>query len=537
MIRILYAVLLSALFVARCTMDSDTIAGSKGGSETTNGVTASVVLPDGRPAAGVRVRLRSSDYTVSVIDPGRRANAAIDTVTDSSGTFFIDSIEPGSYRIEVSDLDSSAILFELSLSGNDTVDLGVGTLTPFAVVDGRVDTTGAGGVQYYAQVVGLERLIPVAASGHFRIDDLPAGTHTVCIVTTSDTMASATTSVSLAAGETERIPLLPGWRYHTLLTVNPAAAGGAIIDTITGHPLLVRLDITTFDFTQATSDGQDVRFVKPDGTMLPLEIEYWNAAGEKAALWIRLDTLYSGSAPQLLHMFWGNESVQFAAHGRAVFDTALGYRGVWHMGATGRDATPLRNDGVVQGARDTVGVIGRASAFDGIDDIVDIGDPVDGSLDFGYKSFSFSVWVYVTNTMTTTDILWYKGGQDTTEAGYTLGLGSGMWKGKVADGTSKISIDFGSVTDFAGEWTYLAAVVDREASMFRLYANGLPADSADISALGSLSSNYDAAIEGPGRLLNGLVDEVRMQTGALSPEEVRIIYENLKPGSAFAAFP
>ena len=77
---------LPALFFA-CSIGD--IAGSKGGSETTNGVYACVLNPDGKPAAGSAVRLRKSDY---VSQPSMLAKKTIDRkelITDSTGSFLI----------------------------------------------------------------------------------------------------------------------------------------------------------------------------------------------------------------------------------------------------------------------------------------------------------------------------------------------------------------------------------------------------------------------------------------------------------------
>ena len=88
-----------ALFFA-CS-PGDRIAGSKGGSETTNGITACVYRPDGVPAAGSIVRLRRSDYVSRTDALSTMAPDRSDAATDDQGRFSIATIEPGAYCIEV----------------------------------------------------------------------------------------------------------------------------------------------------------------------------------------------------------------------------------------------------------------------------------------------------------------------------------------------------------------------------------------------------------------------------------------------------
>src|SRR5690348_13327999 len=66
------------------------------------------------------------------------------------------------------------------------------------------------------------------------------------------------------------------WSYYKTLTFNTTFISG----NVTNYPLLVRLTSTNFDFSQAMTNGEDIRFEDPDGTALSYEIERWNAGSE-----------------------------------------------------------------------------------------------------------------------------------------------------------------------------------------------------------------------------------------------------------------
>jgi hypothetical protein len=63
-------------------------------------------------------------------------------------------------------------------------------------------------------------------------------------------------------------------------------------------------------------------------------------------------------------------------------------------GITAYDSAGTNDGTLVNGPVWTSGIIGGALDFDGLDDYVDVGDPIDGSLDFeAGDSFSISAWV------------------------------------------------------------------------------------------------------------------------------------------------
>lgn len=79
-----------------------------------------------------------------------------------------------------------------------------------------------------------------------------------------------------------------------------------------------------------------------------------------------------------------------------------------------------------------------------------------------------------------------------------------------------------------GQWNHLALVVDRDAGLAQAFHNGSPTDNANISGLGSLDTEEPLDI---GRqatsYFQGVVDEVRIVHGALTPARLTAEYLNL----------
>jgi hypothetical protein len=361
-----------------------------GSSQQGNGMVMGMVEEsDGSVAANAIVRLRRADY-VSTLPSLNKASSLIgaDAVTDDSGRFEISGIDPGSYRIEVGNsLTRTAVIFACSLGVGTTADLGTGTLRPFAAIEGRIDTVISAEAHLYMQVQGLERLAIIDAAGRCIINDLPSGAFTVRVATNSDTIV-AITHVVLDPGERTTVVLMSGWRFSKRLCLNTTASGAGVRENVIGFPLLVRLDSSNFDFSQARDSGQDLRFSKSDGSSLPYEIEQWDASSRQAAIWVRIDTVRGNDTTQRIAMHWGNASAISQSNGQAVFTTANGFAGVWHLGGDVHDATVNGNNGVSVNTVDDKGCIGGCRYFDGESHI-----QVLNNATLEPRSFTLSCWV------------------------------------------------------------------------------------------------------------------------------------------------
>lgn len=145
-----------------------------------------------------------------------------------------------------------------------------------------------------------------------------------------------------------------------------------------------------------------------------------------------------------------------------------------------------------------------------MDDLVQIGDPADGSLD--PANFSFSAWVLTTG-FGTFDSPIFKGGTGPGPAGYAMELGLDLWNGTVHDGSGVQRLAFGDEVDFRGAWTHLVAVVDSRNGMLLVYVNGVKAKEASLSigpTAGSTNPLLFGGDDQGGNEFFGRLDEVRI---------------------------
>jgi hypothetical protein len=172
------------LVFTRCTVTPDKVAGT--GSQAGNGmVVATVSNPDGSPAENVQVYIRDKGYLKDTAAIGTQKIP--DAVTDSKGRFEIDSVDPGTYFIELYDGISCALLIECvkesaTVIDSGITDLGAISLQPVAAFSGIVERENIpDSVAVYIQLYGLEHARKVDVSGEFSFDYVPPGMLTLRI--------------------------------------------------------------------------------------------------------------------------------------------------------------------------------------------------------------------------------------------------------------------------------------------------------------------------------------------------------------------
>jgi len=194
------------------------------------------------------------------------------------------------------------------------------------------------------------------------------------------------------------------WTRHRPLWLNTGAGtnGAAITAAVTNIPVLVRLTNDTA-VTQALAGGADIRFSKANGTTpLAYEIESWNTTAKSAAIWVLVDTVLPGSVTQTIQMHWGKTGATSQSNGAAVFSSANGFQAVVHMNAGGtgneKDVSTRGFAVTAFGApKDTVGIVGRARAFDGATNYMQFVNSFSGPLNHQLnENLTLSAWAYPT---------------------------------------------------------------------------------------------------------------------------------------------
>jgi len=516
------------------------------GSETTNGMTAAICRKDGTPAAGAVVRVRKNDFVTQ--PPGNLAKSSIygaDALTDAQGRFEIRGIDPGSYTIEVSD-SGVAVLLACSIEVDDTVNFHIDTLRSLASVRGSIDTSGMHGKRIFVQVCGLERIVSVDSAGAFSLNDLPAGLFSLHIIAVEGTQTTTvrTDQVSAISGDTVSV-IMPGWSFSRKVYLNTTSSGAAISGDVRDFPVLVRLTHANFDFSQAKSDGGDIRFSKADTTTLPYEIERWDAPNSQAEIWVRIDTVHGNDSSQFITMYWG-ASVGSASNGNAVFDTARGFEGVWHFGQAGNtvaydatlnhfDQTPFN----MTAGSAVSGEIGTAQRFDGQSSYFQATGTASGVLNFPKNgTYAISAWAYTDTVDRRYHTIACKGDYQ-----YNLEIiPSNEWEfAEYADAAG-----WEMTTSHATEkvWTYVTGI--RNGSNEYLYVNGALAASTISLGPGTASRNagFDFFIgrtiktsgDTTAYFFKGILDEVRISSVAPSADWVKLSYMNQKADDALVVF-
>ena len=316
---------------------------------------------------------------------------------------------------------------------------------------------------------------------------------------------------------------LPNFTYRKAVTIHAATSttlASFPVSLLTTDPDLPNANIVITD-----ASGE---------TELPLEIVAFDPASHTLEAWVAPASLPPGETT--LYLYYDGPAEPHTS------PWSGGFVGAWHMVLAGGAVADSAGGHTVSGSgsaipASAVGIVGSAAAFDGVSSELSIADPPDGSLDFGTQSFSFSVWVDVTQSVGMYDIPIYKGGGSPCDNGYDMELGTHPWKTGIADGSQKAEITFGMESQFLGGWVQLVTVVDRGSSLLVGYVNGAAVPSTDISAIGSVDSTTSFRIsDAQSAPFNGLIDEPRVYNRALSADWVALEYANLARRSQTVTF-
>jgi len=184
------------------------------------------------------------------------------------------------------------------------------------------------------------------------------------------------------------------------------------------------------------------------------------------------------------------------------------------------------NDGTIEGAKWTNGQIGGALSFDGDGDYATMGDPADGSLDFGTSTdFSISLW-FKTSDPDTLMIINKRDGPG-FKPGYDIFSAANEIYVRIGDTSSAPSATTtinGAHLD--GKWHYLTAVYDRS-DLAKIYFDGVLNASGDISGVGNVDTTqpFDIGDRNSEYYFNGTIDEVMIFDRALSADKIQQIYQ------------
>lgn len=335
----------------------------------------------------------------------------------------------------------------------------------------------------------------------------------------------------------------PSLNHAKPIYFNTSSGGAAVESSVMNFPVLIRLTPANFTFSQSAPDGSDIRFAKNNGAPLYFEIEHWNVSNKSGVIWVSLDTLFGNCDTQSVMMYWGT-AVTFASESNsaAVFDTAKGFKGVWHCseqsGTVIHDASANRYDGTLRGSSSLMssqGIIGSAQQLDGTDFIEMVGTS-SSSLNFAEQgNYSISAWVNIDSLSGEYQMIASKGDKQ-----YNLQFRGSTKNWQFTEYQDTIGWDETVAGAVAKTWVYLVGV--RSGLKQYLYVNGTCADSviynhpfiasdttySEKKGFRNTSCNFMVGkkVDYSDWFFKGTIDEVRVMSISPSEEWVKLCYMN-----------
>lgn len=120
---------------------------------------------------------------------------------------------------------------------------------------------------------------------------------------------------------------LSDWNYQKDIVIS-IPGNLQITGELTDFPVIVKLDNSNFNFSEAIINGQDIRFAK-NGIIIPNEIESWDSETGKAFIWVKIPKIISGLQNQIVTMYWGNAAATISSRSPLVWDK--NFKAVYHM--------------------------------------------------------------------------------------------------------------------------------------------------------------------------------------------------------------
>lgn len=538
------SILLPSLNCSVSTMES----GTGTGSETTNGVTATVHYQDGSPAAFATVKIRPADFLRDTVKAVEKKNEMVDTVTDTEGKISLGSLDSGEYVLEIKDSRrAEGALLHCKIRKDSLVNCGIVFLDQLNSITGSVDYSELPeSTNVYVQIYGLDLIKKVDSSGIFDIDSLAPGSYSIRVITSQPAYIQKiitdvkVSPVKKAVVDKISLPLKSSWNYSKQIILNTSVTGANIAQNIYKFPVLIRLTKDNFDFKKAEINGKDIRFIKKDNTPLAFEIERWDHEKERADIWVKVDTILGHNDSQHIFMLWGNPNATSTENSGNVFDTAAGFQGVWHMDSSGDtellDATNNHYNAKCYSMNTRIstveGIVGNAQKFDGKTNYAIIKNSSNSKLNFSqYDFYTISAWVY-------SDTLNYSYQSIITKGDLQYGLQlSYENKYQFFEYVHKRGWKCTESPAIGKKWKYVVAVQNRTEQL--LYVDGTLVSNTYFVVPGSeIRDISENVCIGKGtadlkRWFTGLVDEIRIYNSAINSNWIKLCYMNQRSDDKF----
>lgn len=531
----LFCCTVCAMFL-QCT---DTQVAGGGTIETTNGIVGVICNSDTKPAANTIVKLFPDDF--NPFSDSASMNEHVDT-TDNYGRYDFSRLTSGRYVVIARDKHTSTncITRDIVVHEDSLTTVSASILDKPGLITATLPKSA--GTDSYLYIPGTDIISKVNSDGSVSLTDVPSGKIASIILVTAGSSRRniLRNEITALAGDTETI-VQPLEKYSCRIWLNTTAEGADVSGDVYNFPVLVRLDNSNFDFSQACADGRDIVFTNGEDRVFHHQIERWSNTVKKAEIWLNVDTIHGNDSDQTITMYWGNETAAIQKENKAVFDTSNDFEGVWHLG----DSTPDHvNDVTYNGyygfSPDTAvpniteGVIGNCRQFDGTGTYITMPNTASGKLDFAQNGhYSLSVWAKADTLTEFAQTVVSKGQYE-----YFIWLKYSLWQ--FSEYQDVKGWDLTSQNAATGQWVLLTGVRDGKKQL--LYVNGKVTDTIELHSNSGPRNSISDFIIGQTHnasdscFFSGLVDEVRVESTVRSSDWVKLCYMNQRADNRLVHF-
>ena len=500
-----------------------------GNSANTGNSVASgrILTPAGQPASGVWVECNPDS-----LPPWSARQPGWTSLTDSSGRYLCTELPLGRVGIAASDPGTGLsrwrqdTLVGPKRAGLEPVD------TP--ALPGTLRVALPPGTKGTLYLTGLGLSIAVRGEQEIEVRDVPAGwTGSVRLARSIANTSLVDSGLQVHPGGMDSA----GYTRQSLRLRIPLAGG--LTSAIAQLPLLVRLDSSFKGFSTSLPDGSDLRLEAANGKALPLTVATWDRSARGGALWSVLDSLKAPGDSMDVVLSWG---LPVPAATTSPFTNANGWIAAWPLGDTGTTASD-RLGNFAGDAKATVsvpGVAGKASRFDGRLSQILIPGSATGALDLPEGGpYTMSCWARLKDFGTSRFVMGRGEKGSHLKFQRNFGPDTNSWMAKDFR-TSPGGGFFTLAKADTATWTHLAmTVVGTKVSLFingkrEAIDSGFDGDAIGRrAALFAIGASTDT-LGGTGQHFSGDLAEAWAQSASRSPDWIRLVAANQKPGGPVA---
>lgn len=175
------------------------------------------------------------------------------------------------------------------------------------------------------------------------------------------------------------------WSSHKKISINSQG----ISEEIAQMPVLVRLHSGNFDFTSASIDGSDLRFIAADDkTELKYFVEKFDAVNELAIIWVQVPKISVADKDAHFWLYYGNEKATSSSNAKAVLDASTVANFHFAEKALLQDSSAT---GLIANGTATVqkaGLIGESAVFNAHPIVIPANAAINAS-----AGYTWSAWV------------------------------------------------------------------------------------------------------------------------------------------------